>query len=661
MKFANIDEAIVEAAKKPAPAKPAAKPAPKKAEPKKAPAAPAKPAAKPAPKKAEPKKVEAPAPKKKAAAPAAAPKKAEPKKKPAAAKPEKKAEPTKEPEKPVQPWSTKGREARAKELASMSSQEREAESEKSKRKMGLRPASRGIGDRLKSAWKAFTAKPGSSVDIKKSYKSVFHEIQKLMEQLQLVEAMLQEQSLNESYDASAVNTLYERRDAIRSVLAEQMVREELYKHNVTVAELDETQRAALMETVALRSNALWEELNQVEEGKLSRLAAGLGLAGAAMMGGAKDAQAQQATSTQAPTTQVPNDSVQTATSKDMQLALNKAGHELNRRRISQQGARRDVVQNPDGTFTATIDARKQSAQNGAPRMEESYTLEEWFGMMEEAGVNLNELSPETLASYRAKATAQKSNIKDKYHGTTSPTTGQKYSRDMHGLPPEATAAGDQRKFQKRTAGIAQANKNMGQQALKNPNVLSKIDYRDDELGAGAAQWQIDRAKKSALSQPTGQPKMAAESYTLEEWMDMMEEAGVNLNELSPELKARYMDKAKSQVSQNIDKVGYNKQYKGGSGFDQAQRAAKDAKRIKGMTTALGSMDKQLQQRYNNPQGNTDAEKAAHQKSTVDTFDRAADNLSRAKEYSKMAAESFTLEEWMGMVKEAGYALHKKEK
>lgn len=402
MKFANIDEAIVEAAKKPAPAKPAAKPAAKKAEPKKAPAAPAKPAAKPAPKKAEPKKVEAPAPKKKAAAPAAAPKKAEPKKaepkkKPAAAKPEKKAEPTKEPEKPVQPWSTKGREARAKELASMSSQEREAESEKSKRKMGLRPASRGIGDRLKSAWKAFTAKPGSSVDIKKSYKSVFHEIQKLMEQLQLVEAMLQEQSLNESYDASAVNTLYERRDAIRSVLAEQMVREELYKHNVTVAELDETQRAALMETVKKRSNKMWEELamihgkdaSEVEEGKLSRLAAGLGLAGAAMMGGAKGAEAQQATSTQAPTTQVPNDSVQTATSKDMQLALNKAGHELNRRRISQQGARRDVVQNPDGTFTATIDARKQSTQSGTPRMEESYTLEEWMGMVKEAGYALH--------------------------------------------------------------------------------------------------------------------------------------------------------------------------------------------------------------------------------------------------------------------------------
>lgn len=473
MKFANIDEAIVEAAKKPAPAKPAAKPAAKKAEPKKAPAAPAKPAAKPAPKKAEPKKVEAP--KKKAVAPAPAapkkaePKKAEPKKKPAAAKPEKKAEPKKEPEKPVQPWSTKGREARAKELASMSSQEREKESEASKRKMGLRPASRGIGDRLKSAWKAFTAKPGSSVDIKKSYKSVFHEIQKLMEQLQLVEAMLQEQSLNESYDASTVNTLYERRDAIRSVLVEQMVREELYKHNVTVAELDETQRAALMETVALRSNALWEGLNQVEEGKLSRLAAGLGLAGAAMMGSPDDAGAQQATSTQAPTAQVPNDSVQTATSKDMQLAFDKAGHELNRRRISQQGARRDIVQNPDGTFTATIDARKQPTQSGAPRMEEQYTLEEWFGMMEEAGVNLNELSPELLKRY---VKASKADMQKNLAKSTEKT--------LH-VPGRARA---EKRFQGQTAAFK-------------------------KLG--------------------GDPDLAAESYTLDEWMGMVKEAGYALH------------------------------------------------------------------------------------------------------------------------------------
>lgn len=276
MKSDIIVDAITEAAKKPAPVKPAAKVAPKKApvapaksepkkaEPKKAPVAPAK-------KPTTPKKTEAPAeaPKKKVPAPAPAaskkaePKKAEPKKKPAAAKPEKKAEPKKEPEKPVQPWSTKGREARSKELASMSSQEREKESEKSKRKMGLTPASRGIGDRLKSAWKAFTAKPGSSVDVKKSYKSVFHEIQKLMEQLQLVESMLREQSLNESYDATTVNTLHERRDAIRSVLAEQIMREELYKHNITVAELDQHQRAALIETVKKRSNKMWEDLNVI--------------------------------------------------------------------------------------------------------------------------------------------------------------------------------------------------------------------------------------------------------------------------------------------------------------------------------------------------------------------------------------------------------------
>ena len=264
MKFANIDEAITEAAKKAVPQK-AVKAAPKKAEVTKGKKAPVAPAKKPAAAK----KAEAPAaPKKKEVAPAPAPAKKAEKKKPAAAKPapqKKKEEPKKQPEqKPVQPWSTKGREARAKQLASMSPEEKERESEKSKRKMGLTPASRGIGDRLKSAWKAFTAKPGSSVDIKKSYKSVFHEIQKLMEQLQLVESMLREQSLNESYDASAVNTLQERRNTIRKVLVAQMIREELYKHNVTLGELNQHERIALMETIKQRSNNLWKQLTEVQ-------------------------------------------------------------------------------------------------------------------------------------------------------------------------------------------------------------------------------------------------------------------------------------------------------------------------------------------------------------------------------------------------------------
>jgi hypothetical protein len=394
MKFANIDDAIMEAAKKPAPAKPAPKDAAKKAEPKKAPAAPAKPAAKVAPKKAEPKKVEAPAPKKKAVAPAPAapkkaePKKAEPKKKPAAAKPEKKAEPKKEPEKSVQPWSTKGREARSKELASMSSQEREKESEASKRKMGLRPASRGIGDRLKSAWKAFTAKPGSSVDIKKSYKSVFHEIQKLMEQLQLVEAMLQEQSLNESYDATTVNTLHERRDAIRSVLTEQIVREELYKHNVTIAELDQRQRAALMETVTLRANALWEGMNELSPETLARAASARRAQASQQHQKSVELTRQAGQHTEEPgTINAPMRQTMKAAS-----AAEKARDNLAARADRLMAHRRS--KNPNAPAASREPADVAPAMSPATKRTtglsaESYTLEEWMGMVKEAGYALH--------------------------------------------------------------------------------------------------------------------------------------------------------------------------------------------------------------------------------------------------------------------------------
>jgi hypothetical protein len=396
MKFANIDDAITEAAKKPVPklASPKADPkkvAPKKGDPKGTPT-PVAPAKKPA----EPKKAAAPvaAPKKKATS-SKVPKSVVKKKKsvaPApAAEPETREEPATEPEqKPAEPKPTQGSDS----------------SERPKfAPRWLQSKPRGIGDRLKSAWKGFTAKSGQ--DLGKagtSYKSVFHEIHKLMEQLQLVEAMLQEQSLNESYDAGTVNNLYEHRNTIRSVLVEQIVREELYTHNVTIAELDRRQRAALMKTVNVRANALWEGMNQMEEGKLGRLAAA-GLAGAAMMGGAKNAEAQSTTPQQTVTAPVPNDSVQTGVSRDMGLAQTKAGFELDRRGIDRQGARMTPKQNPDGTWSVTIDARKQPT-TGTPQMEESYTLEEWMGMIGEAGYSLEEGNAENKEKKNAYTDSQ---------------------------------------------------------------------------------------------------------------------------------------------------------------------------------------------------------------------------------------------------------------
>jgi hypothetical protein len=423
MKFANIDEAIMEAAKKAVPQKAVkaapkmpTKTAPKKAEVAKGKKAPVAPAKKPA----APKKAEAPAaPKKKEVAPAPAPAKKVEKKKPAAAKPapqKKKEEPKKQPEQKPAPSA--------------------GSAEKPKFAPRWLEKKRGIGDRLKSAWKSFTAKPGA--DLGKagtSYKSVFHEIQKLMEELQLVEAMLREQSLNESYDASTVNNLHTHRNAIRGVLVEQMIREELYKHNVTVAELTKQERAALMETVNVRANSVWEQLTEMK-------------------------------------------------------------------------------------------------------------FSDWESV------------------------------------------------------------------------IARANQ---------------------------GEHPIDMVPKE---EPKSDEEEMKESYTLEEWMGQLQEAGYDISELSPELKARYMDAAKAQVSQNITRVGATPSGSPSSGTQRvtaggpsqatmnAQRAKTDAKRIKGMSSALGSMNKQLQQRYDNPQGKTDAEKAAYQKSAADKFDRAEDNLSKAKEYAK---------------------------
>ena len=307
MKITNIDEAMEEAAKKqpakepkkmekkPAPAKkvekkptPAKKVAPK-AEPK-APTPPVPPAKKektPEPETSsdEPKTTE-PAPKKKAlpkkkvSAPAKTAKptaKVEPKEEP------KKKEPkATEPEKPVQPWSAKGREANAEKRASMSSDEKQAEKDRSMRRMGFRQQGRGIGDRLKSAWKAFTGPAGGSTQHGQGkYKSVFHEIQRLMEQLRLVESILVHENITAEgltggqknldvaspfgkLTAADFATLRARRDEIRSVLVGQMIREELHKHNTTLAELNPRQRAALSETVKQRSSKMWEQLAEMD-------------------------------------------------------------------------------------------------------------------------------------------------------------------------------------------------------------------------------------------------------------------------------------------------------------------------------------------------------------------------------------------------------------
>ncbi len=226
---------------------------------------------------------------------------------------------------------------------------------------------------------------------------------------------------------------------------------------------------------------------------------------------------------------------------------------------------------------------------------EKYTAEQWMGMMKESGYTLNELSPETLASYSQKARAQQAAIKDKYHGTKSPSTGQTYSKDMIGLPPEATQTGDVRTFGKRDTGVAQANRNLSTQiskaaAAKKPSAeidaMPKPNYQGDNY---TTQFGMDRARQSALRLPTGQPKKSMEewmgmmeesgytlkegnaetnfineSYTLEEWMGMMTEAGYSLEE------GERLDKLKRMARSGIGAAALAATALGGTiGLDKA--------------------------------------------------------------------------------------------
>ena len=117
-----------------------------------------------------------------------------------------------------------------------------------------------------------------------------------------------------------------------------------------------------------------EEVEEIDEGKIKRAIMGA-MAAVALSGAANTAHAQAPQKTS-------NDSVATASSRDMQLSVNKAKHELRKKGIEQpSGHRQDVKANADGTYTATVDYRK-------PKKEE---------------VELTELKNKTLRSYRFKA------------------------------------------------------------------------------------------------------------------------------------------------------------------------------------------------------------------------------------------------------------------
>lgn len=246
---------------------------------------------------------------------------------------------------------------------------------------------------------------------------------------------------------------------------------------------------------------LEEWLGMMEEGKLSRLAAGVGLGAAAMMGGAKDAEAQ-AKSEPAPTTTTrswtstmgrnsdgaptpPKDSTSTQTSRDMQMAVDKAAFDLKSRGIDPRtvaGFKRDIKQNPDGTWSVTM-----KPDTTKPPMDESRTLEEWMSVLKEAGYDLGEVEVGQIVR------PNYGSHKGKAHKVTR----------VH------------------------PNSSVDTEPVDDPNsghgYLSPKTYDTDE------------------------------SYTLEEWMGKLQEAGVNLNELSPELLKRYVKASKADMQKNLAK------------------------------------------------------------------------------------------------------------
>jgi hypothetical protein len=166
--------------------------------------------------------------------------------------------------------------------AAQSPEEKQAAVDKRlKRMFGIERTKRSIGDRLKGAWRGFTADAGE--DLGKAsggYRSVFHEVQRLMEQYRLIGRILHEQSLYEGLagqqgkldvappfgqlTAADFAKLRRRQKHIKEALAMQIVREQLYTHHTTLAELNINQRNALMELVKSRCDEMFCRLDETD-------------------------------------------------------------------------------------------------------------------------------------------------------------------------------------------------------------------------------------------------------------------------------------------------------------------------------------------------------------------------------------------------------------
>jgi hypothetical protein len=239
-------------------------------------------------------------------------------------------------------------------------------------------------------------------------------------------------------------------------------------------------------------------------------------------------------------------------------------------------------------------------------MEDQYTLEEWIDALQEVGVELGEGNPETKKQRQdfdvtlhpdamgaeppppkmhsaAKAVATHKGRQVYKRLPTDRLTQDFDSR--HGLSPFDNDSGE----------IAQARQNQAarmRDAYKNPVPLPGTKAGDraiatrDKLDA----LGVDDYPRSVFYTNTGRetyPSEMDEQYTIEEWMGMMEEAGYNINEVSPETAARVAAARRAQADQQYNKsveltrqAGQHTEEPGtiNATMRQTQRAAGDASR-----------------------------------------------------------------------------------
>jgi hypothetical protein len=233
---------------------------------------------------------------------------------------------------------------------------------------------------------------------------------------------------------------------------------------------------------------------------------------------------------------------------------------------------------------------------------EKYTAKQWMGMMKESGYTLNELSPELLQRASDKRMAQadatydaanKGHFQDKKAMMQAgdklrdkqtklyQASGAAANRDAR-----ATAAADKETAvqgiglspamrSKMGLGTAPAGQSKptppalpSAQGRPTPPPLPGMKPKLPPLPSAQSKPTppplppFPGAKPklsplpSAQSKPTPPPlppfpgaKPKLPQRTMEEWMGMMEESGYTLNELSPELLTRYVDKAKKSAKQ----------------------------------------------------------------------------------------------------------------